>query len=142
MVRLEEVTTVPTPIAEAFAYTAEFANIADWDPGVNAAVKRGDRVPHVGQIYDLVTVFKGSESDMVYTITELDPPHRIVLTGDGDRVVAVDAITFEETNEGTQITYVAELSFKGVARFMERPLGSTLDQLGRDAVGGLEAALS
>ncbi len=73
MVRLEEVVTVPTPIGEAFTYVAEFGNIADWDPGVNAATKRGDGEPRVGQVYDLVTVFKGTESDMVYTITELHP---------------------------------------------------------------------
>ncbi len=142
MVRLDEVVTVPTPIEEAFAYVAEFANIADWDPGVNAAQKRGDEAPHVGQVYDLVTVFKGKESDMVYTITELTPPERVVLKGTGDRLTAIDTISFRETPRGTEIHYVAELSFRGLVRLVEKPLTGSLNQLGRDAVEGLAAALS
>ncbi len=113
MVRLDEVVTVPTPIEEAFAYVAEFANIADWDPGVNAAQKRGDEAPHVGQVYDLVTVFKGNESDMVYTITELTPPDRVVLKGTGDRLTAIDTISFRETPREPRFTMSPSCPFVG-----------------------------
>lgn len=141
MARLEETTTVSTPIEEAFAYVSEFANISEWDPGTKSAVKRGEGPPRVGLAYDLVTVFKGNESDMVYTITELDPPHRIVLAGEGQRVDATDTISMRETEAGTEITYLAELSFKGLARIAEPFLGSALDELGKGAIAGLEKAL-
>lgn len=141
MARLEETTTVSTPIDAAFAYVSEFSNIADWDPGTKTAVKRGEGPPRVGLAYDLVTVFKGTESDMVYTITELDAPHRIVLAGTGQRIDATDTISMREAGGATEITYVAELSFKGLARFAEPFLGSALDELGKGAITGLEKAL-
>ena len=34
MIRLHETIEVPRPIGEVFAYTADFGNIAQWDPGV------------------------------------------------------------------------------------------------------------
>ena len=34
MVRLQETIEVPRPIEDAFFYTSNFANIAQWDPGI------------------------------------------------------------------------------------------------------------
>lgn len=142
MVRLEEVFTVPTAIQEAFAYVAAFENIEDWDPGVQSSSKRDDLPPHVGQEFDLVTLFKGNASDMVYEITELSAPARVVIRGVGDTVVSVDTLTFRDVADGTEITYVAELTFTGWLRLVERPLRASLNDLGRAGANGLKAALS
>lgn len=142
MVRLEETVTVPASIGEAFAYTAAFENIQDWDPGVESSAKRDDDPAHVGQIFDLVTLFKGKPSAMTYETLEIDAPHKVVFRGEGDNLTAIDTITFRETESGTEITYVAELAFKGFVRFLERPLRSSLDALGKAAANGLAKALS
>ena len=142
MVRLEEMFIVPSPIDQAFAYTAAFENIEQWDPGVVTSTKRDHEPPHVGQLFDLVTLFKGKPSDMVYETTELSAPNKVVFRGEGDTVVSVDIITFREVSAGTEVSYVAELTFKGFVRFLEWPLRSALADLGRAAASGLKAALS
>ena len=78
---------------------------------------------------------------MVYTITEFDPPNRVVLVGQGSTLTAVDEITFAAVPQGTAIRYTADLAFKGIGRLIEPFLGSVLKGVGRKAVEGLSAAL-
>lgn len=141
MIRLQETRTVSAPIAAAFDYAANFENIEDWDPGVVTSTKVGTGSAAVGSVFDLVTVFKGRTSDMTYTITELDRPHRVVLKGEGKLLSAVDTMEFSETAEGTEIRYTADLTFKGIARVGTLFIRDDLDQIGRDAVDGLKTAL-
>lgn len=128
-------------IEEAFDYAAHFERIEDWDPGVVSSKKATDGPPAVGSAFDLVTVFKGRKSDMTYTITELDQPHRLVLKGEGAMLSAVDTMEFTESEVGTQVSYTADLTFKGIAKIGTLFVRKDLDQLGRDAVDGLKAAL-
>ena len=141
MIRLHETRTVSAPVAEAFDYAANFENIQDWDPGVVTSQRVGDGPVAVGSAFDLVTVFKGRESDMTYTITELDRPRRVVLKGEGKLLSAVDTMEFSETAGGTEIRYTADLTFKGIAKIGTLFVRDDLDQLGRDAVDGLKTAL-
>lgn len=141
MIRLHETRTVSAPVAEAFDYAANFENIENWDPGVVTSKRVGDGPIAVGSSFDLVTVFKGRESDMTYTITELDRPRRVVLKGEGKLLSAVDTMEFSETATGTEIRYTADLTFKGIAKIGTLFIRDDLDQLGRDAVDGLKAAL-
>jgi len=141
MIRLHETRTVSAPVTEAFDYAANFENIENWDPGVVNSKRVGDGPVAVGSSFDLVTVFKGRESDMTYTITELDRPRRVVLKGEGKLLSAVDTMEFSETATGTEIRYTADLTFKGIAKIGTLFIRDDLDQLGRDAVDGLKAAL-
>ena len=51
---------------QLFDFLANFDNIASWDPGCLSS-KRVDEGPlKVGSTFDLVTVFKGQESQMTY----------------------------------------------------------------------------
>lgn len=138
---LNEHVSVSRDIDEAFAYTADFSHIADWDPGIARSGKRGDGPVEVGTEFDVVAVFGGREVPMVYTITEFDPPNRVVLEGKGDQLDAIDTITFAVTDDGTRIDYSAELTFHNFIRFIEPLLGRTLQKVGRRAVAGLKAAL-
>ncbi|MBK5266145.1 MAG: SRPBCC family protein [Acidimicrobiia bacterium] len=141
MIQLKETITVSAPIEAAFDYTAEFANTQDWDPGVVRAKKASSAPAKVGTAFDLVTTFKGRESEMTYTITTLDKPHRLVLAGEGDILSAVDSLEFSETATGTEIRYTADLTFKGLAKIGTLFVRKDLDQLGSDAVNGLKTAL-
>lgn len=138
---LKEQITVSRDIDEAFAYTADFSHIADWDPGIARSSKRGDGPVQVGTEFDLVATFGGKEVPMVYTVTEFDPPNRVVLEGKGAQLEAVDTITFSSTMAGTRIGYVAELTFHNFVRFIEPLLSRTLEKVGERAVNGLKSAL-
>lgn len=142
MVTLTESRTVPTPIDEAFAYTADFTNIEHWDPGVASSTRIDTGPIGVGSSFLLEVRMGAGTSEMRYVITEFEAPSRVVLTGTGPKVDAVDVITFAPADGGTRIDYRADLQFKGMLRFAVPLIGSRLDKIGRDAVDGLQRVLT
>ncbi len=142
MVRLHEVRTVDKSIDEVFAYTADFANIESWDPGVASSQRVGDGPVGVGAEFDLRVRFGPSTAPMRYRITEYEPPHRVVLVGEGRALTAVDEITFSVDEGGTRIEYIADLDFKGPFTLLEQLFSGRLHEIGKKAVDGLERALS
>lgn len=142
MTRLEETRTVPTSPEATFAYTADFANLADWDPGAVASSRRTEGGLGVGTQFDVLVGFGSAELPMVYTITAFDPPHRVVLSGVGKRLGAVDDIRFRATDAGTEIHYVADLEFKGLMKLAEPFLQRRIVEAGRQALDGLATKLA
>jgi len=141
MTRLSEKIITQTPVDEAFAYTADFNNIQQWDPGVLESTQIGSGPIGRGTRFDLLVPFGNRRIPMVYTITEFDPPNRIVLIGEGSTLTAVDEITFAAVPQGTVVTYTADLAFKGIMRVVAPFLGGVLKNVGRKAVTGLTEAL-
>ena len=141
MATIQESIVVDRPIEEAFAYTADFSNVADWDPGVVSVEALDGGPPAVGARYDLVVAFGRSEVPMRYEITELDAPGRVVLVGEGKGLTAIDTIEFTAADGGTRIDYTAELEFRNFIRFIERFMGRVFDGVGKKAMAGLSAAL-
>ena len=62
---IEDIADVPGTVEEVFDRIAMFSNTEKWDPGCKSSVKVGNEPLGVGTTFDLVTVFKGSESKMV-----------------------------------------------------------------------------
>jgi dehydrogenase/reductase SDR family protein 12 len=141
MTTLKETVTVDQDIEACFAYIAEFSNVAAWDPGVARSTRRGEGPVGVGSEFELDVVFGRKTVPMIYTVTEFDPPRRIVLDGRGKALDAVDTIELSPAGEGTRIDYTAELTFHNFVRFIEPLLGRTFKKVGEKAVAGLAAAL-
>ena len=142
MTRLREQITTQAPIDKAFAYTADFNNLAEWDPGIAESTQIGDDTIDRGTAFEVLVAFGSRRIPMVYTITEIVPPYRIVLVGEGAALTAVDEITFDEVPQGTAVTYTADLQFKGLMRLAAPFLGGVLKGVGRKAVAGLSDALT
>ena len=136
---------MPQPLEKVFGFVGEFANIDQWDPGCKSSVKRGTAPTDVGTAYDLVTVFKGSESDMVYTVTKWERPEAsstkglVQLFGEGSKVTGLDTISFESVQVGnaTQITYTADIKLRGFLWLFTPLVRSDIVQLGDAAIHGL-----
>lgn len=137
MVRLIETGTTKLSREEAFRYIGDFGNVDKWDPGVVAATKATDGEPAIGTAYDVVVSYNGREMEMTYVITELAPGRKIVLEGTGARIKAIDVIDFVDEADGTLITYTADLSLTGFARFLEPLIKGRLDNVGEQAGIGL-----
>lgn len=142
MIRLEDSITVSRPIEEAFAYVADFETVAEWDPGVQAAERQTPGVEGVGAAYRVVATFRGREIPMTYETVEHDPPHRVVLVGEGANIHARDAITFEAVDATTtRITYQAEFKLRWPWRLLEPFLRGTFRRLGDAGLQGMQRAL-
>ncbi len=142
MIRLEETVEVPGSRENVFRYTSDFTNIEQWDPGVWESRKLSPGPPGPGTEYRLVVSSGPMRIPMTYRVREYDPPRKVVLEGEGEKLHALDTISFEETPSGTRITYTAELSFKGVLGSMETLMTGRLRQVGKDAVEGLRTTLT
>jgi NAD(P)-dependent dehydrogenase (short-subunit alcohol dehydrogenase family) len=142
MIRLHETIQVPGPIDSVFAYTSNFGNAVQWDPGVAESARTGHGPIGIGTAFKLRVKFGPRSIPMTYVVREYDPPKRVVLEGKGDSVHALDDIAFAVTPRGTCITYTADISLLGASRIVEPWLKGALDRVGKNAVRGLQTALS
>jgi carbon monoxide dehydrogenase subunit G len=141
MTRLQESIETALPIDDTFAFIADFANAQHWDPGV-ASSERIDKGPvGPGARYRLGVRMRGNVAPMEYRITTYEPPRRVVLTGEGSNVSAVDDIRFEPTPTGTRIDYTADIRLMGWMRLAAPFAGGAFERIARDALGGMQRAL-
>lgn len=128
-------------VEAVFDYVADFSNIADWDPGVTSSEMITDGPIGVGTEYTLDLKYGGSPFSMVYRIVEWDPPHLVVLEGDGTRSKAVDRIAVTTRTTGTVVDYEAEIQMKGPFRLVQPFLGKMFRSIGDGAANGLDRQL-
>jgi uncharacterized protein YndB with AHSA1/START domain len=139
--RLQKVVVVDKPLDAVFTYLSDFTTTTEWDPGtVTTVVDRGDG--GVGTSYLNTSTFLGRQSQLTYVVRELVPDERIRLRGENKTVVAVDTMSFRKVDAGTEVTYSAEFTFKGPARFLAPLFRPALERLGQQAQAGLTEALS
>jgi len=141
MAILREHIETALPLAEAFAFVADFANSQHWDPGV-ATSERIDPGPvGVGARYRLGVRMRGKVAPMEYRVTTWEPNQRVILAGEGSNVSAIDEIRFEATPGGTRIDYTADIHLTGWMRLVEPLAGGAFEKIAKDALGGMQQAL-
>lgn len=141
MVTIQRVLTVGRPAETVFRYLADFENTNEWDPGT-VRTTRLDGGGGVGTTYRNVSRFGGRETELVYTVEELTAPERLRFRGVNKTVTAHDTITLRPVGAGeTELTYVAEFEFHGVARLVVPLLGRRFAKLGDDAAARLREVL-
>ena len=85
---------------------------------------------------------RGRIAPMEYVITTYERPSRVVLTGDGSGVHAVDDVRFSATpGGGTQVDYVADIRLRGLLRLAEPFAGGAFAKIANDAIAGMQRAL-
>ena len=129
------------PLDEAFAFVADFANAAHWDPGVDTSERVNPGPVGVGARYRLGVRMGGRVAPMDYEISTFEPSRRVVLTGSGSGVAAVDDIRFEATPTGTRIDYLADIRLRGPRRLLAPFAGGAFARIARDARDGMQRAL-
>lgn len=139
--RLHESRHIARSPEDVFAYTADFANSAEWDPGVAAASMVGGGPVGEGTKYELDVSFGPRRVPMTYEIVEYDAPRRVVLTGTGDTVEAVDVISFESVEGGTLVDYTADITLNNWLRLLGPLLGPAMNGVGKRALDGLVDSL-
>ena len=125
----------------AFDFVADFSTTQEWDPGIQAATRLGDRPIGVGSRFELVSRFGSTEQTIVYEIAAYDRPASMTFVGEGKTFRGTDVISFSEDPAGTRVTYVADLGLKGLTALAMPFLRGKLDAMSDDAVDGLRQAL-
>lgn len=140
-VRVRKEIRVARPLAEAFAYVADFSNSAEWDPGIPEARMITDRPVRQGSEFEVVALFRGKRQRFHYVVTAFEAERRIVLRGEGEKARSVDEIKFEPAGADTRIVYVADIRLRGIARVAEPLLAPIMNRMADDALAGLKTVL-
>ena len=139
--RVQKTVVVDKPLDVVFGYLSDFTTTTEWDPGTVVTVKRhGDG--GVGTTYLNTSRFLGRETQLTYVVRDLIPGQRVQLRGENKTVIAVDTMTFRSVDAGTEVTYTAEFTFKGLSRLLAPLLRPALERLGTEAETGMHKALS
>lgn len=140
MTTIKRTVTVQRPLADVFAYLSDFTTTNEWDPGtVETTRVRGDG--GVGTAYRNISKFAGRRTELEYVVQEIVPQQLFALRGENRTVVAHDTMTFREVGAGTEVTYLAEFAFKGVAKYLAPLLAPAFKKLGDEAEQGMREAL-
>jgi uncharacterized protein YndB with AHSA1/START domain len=139
--KLSRTVVVEKPLNTVFDYLSDFTTTTEWDPGTVTTVRQhGDG--GVGTAYLNTSQFLGRRTELTYVVRELVDQRLIRLRGENKTVTAVDTMTFRPVPSGTEVTYAAEFTFKGAARFVAPLLRPAFERLGNDAEAGLRETLS
>jgi hypothetical protein len=134
------VATIREPAA-VFAYLSDFTTAPQWDAGtVRCSLLSGDG--GVGTSYLNTSRFLGRETELTYVVEEFEPYHVFVVKGSNTTVTSVDTMRLSAVGGGTEVSYTAEFSFSGAARWLEPLLRVPLNKLGDDAALSLTEALN
>lgn len=139
--RLQRSVTVDAPPEKVFAYLADFTTTTEWDPGtVHCRRTSGDG--GVGTVYSNTSRFLGRETELTYTVLDVQPGHRVQLRGQNKTVTATDTIEVSPNGSGSDVLYTADFEFQGMAKFLLPLFMGALKKLGDDAQKGLRESLS
>jgi hypothetical protein len=139
--RLQKTVVVDQPLDAVFGYLSDFTTTTEWDPGTVATVRRhGDG--GVGTTYLNTSTFLGRTTQLTYVVDEFVDHQLIQLRGENKTVIAVDTLTFRPVASGTEVTYAAEFTFKGLSRIAVPLLRPAFKRLGNQAEAGLRKALN
>jgi uncharacterized protein YndB with AHSA1/START domain len=141
MASIERVVEVTTPLERVWSFLTDFTTTEQWDPPTQSTVLvSGDG--GVGSVYRNVSKILGHETEIEYTVTEVQPHSRFRLHAQTDSMSMVDTMDFEQTPDGgTRVVYSLEVSPEGVAKLAEPLMPLGLKKLGDDAAEQMTAVL-
>jgi len=142
MARIVEHFRVPVRPATAFAYIADFANTHDWDPMIDAAVRRDAGPLRVGSAFEVALRFGSRTVPMVYTITELRPDAHVVLETSGSWYRGRDDVRIRAVGDHSEVRWDATFALRGPLLILDPLLAVGFRRTASLAVAGLRAALS
>jgi hypothetical protein len=126
----------------AFDYMANFANSAEWDPGVLSAEQVGNEPIGLGSRFALLTSFLGRKIPLAYGITAYEPNGLVELTARSAAFSSVDTVTVATVQGATEVTYEAVIRGHGALRLAEPLLAIAFAKICGRARDGLVRELN
>lgn len=137
------VTTIETPMPadQAFTFMADLRNFEDWDPGVQKSVQVEGSGPGPDAVFDVTVDAPGKGLTLRYETTEYDAPNSCTVKASSTLFTSLDRITVEPTENGSLVTYDAELTLNGPLGLLDFALKPAFGRIGGRADEGLQQAL-
>lgn len=122
---------VTTPPARVLDYLKDFGNAVEWDPGTQTCERKDSGPVVVGSSWHNVSKIVGVEAELTYTLDTL-ADDQVVFVGRNDASTSTDTISVEPHEEGSVITYRADLEMHGLAKLMTPAMKLVFEKLAND----------
>ncbi len=134
---------VRTPLdqAAAFDYMADLRNFEGWDPGVLGVEQVEGTSPEMGAEYDVTVQAFPKPLTLRYRTITFEPSRLVVARAESRMFTSLDRITVDTDDEGTTVTYDAELTLNGPLALADPLLGVAFQRIGDRAAAGLVETL-
>ena len=76
---------VATDVDATFAYLSDFANAAEWDPGIVEAKRLTPAPTAVGSRFEVIALFRGKRQRFEYVVTDFEEGRRVAAARRGRR---------------------------------------------------------
>lgn len=120
MQRVERSARIGAPREEVFAYLADLENLAEWQTGVVSAERTSEGEMGVGATARVVRQMMGQRMEAPLTVTEYEPPGRMVIGGEVSGVKALAELDLDPADDGTtDLHFAMEIRGSGLTSFME-----------------------
>ena len=136
-------TTIRTSLspAAAFDYMADARHFAEWDPGTLAVVQVTGEGASPDSVFDVEVKGVVGSTALRYRTTGFEPPERVQLEAMSRMFTSVDVIEVIPEQDGSVVTYSAELRLNRPLGVFDALLGIAFRRLGDRAADGLARAL-
>lgn len=137
--RTFRVTSAP---AQVLDYLEDFSHAEEWDPGTQSCVRIDGAGPvGVGSRWHNTSKIAGLSTELTY---ELDQraDDRVVFVGSNDSALTKDEITVRPDGEGSEITYRAVITMKGLGKLAEPLMKVVFEKIGKDTEKSLTEILN
>jgi carbon monoxide dehydrogenase subunit G len=120
MKRVERSARIGAPPEEVFAYLADLDNVAEWQTGVISAERTSPGEMGVGTTVQVVRELMGQRIVAPLTVTEYDPPRRMVIGSQVSGVKAQAELDIAPAGDReTDLAFAMEIRGSMLTTFME-----------------------
>ena len=137
------VTTIETPLAPdiAFDYMVDVRNFAEWDEGVRSVQQVVGEGGGPDTEFDVEIANTLVPMTLRYRTIDFDRPGSATVEASNTWFSSVDTITVEPTDDGSVVTYDADLRLNGPLGVFDLVLRPVFTRIGERANSGLLDAL-
>lgn len=129
----------PAPAA-VIDYLKDFSNAEEWDPGTVSCVRQDDGPIQPGSRWLNTSKIFGVSTELTYVLTTLTD-ELLVFEGENASATSTDQITVRPRGDGSEITYSAVISMKGLRKIASPVMKLVFERIGDQVVTDLTEAL-
>ena len=119
MATFENTVMIRRPIADVFAFLADFENIPKWNYAIVDTHKVSQGPDDVGTVYQQVRSVP-SRSEERFEVTAYNPPRQLEIQGQLGPFPSRLSYALDAIAEGTRVTNTVELELRGPGRLLGR----------------------
>jgi carbon monoxide dehydrogenase subunit G len=141
VVHVQRTFPVAGSVESVVDYLADFGHAEAWDPGTVSCTRDDAGPVQVGATWTNVSQFRGRETTLTYRLAERSA-ERLTFVGENKTAHSVDDMVVRDVGAGTEVTYTADITFKGLAKLVDPFLRGTFQKLADETVEQMTKVLS